>query len=409
MHKRLRVDAGKSDPAESRVRPQEDVLRRARSAVGAAAEERGIYRLLVDTVRDYAIFAIGPAGHILTWNAGAQRIKGYTEEEIIGRHFSIFYPAADLARDKPGMELREAARVGRFEDEDWRVRKDGSLFWANVVITALHNDAGELVGFAKVTRDLTERRKAQERALEDARRIAEVEAANRAKTEFLTALSHELRTPLNAIGGFTELLMLGLRGPVTADQRQDLERIRRNQQHLLGLINDLLNFSRIDAGRLRYNMSEVPLDSMLASVPPMIAPQAFAKSVSLERGACDRGAVAWADRAKVEQILLNLLSNAVKFTDPGGTITTSCGRAGEDVELRVADTGIGIEADLLESIFEPFVQVGRSLTTMHEGTGLGLAISRELARGMGGDLVVESVPGSGSTFTLRLPSALGRA
>lgn len=391
-----------------------------------------MYRLLVESVRDYAIFALDSTGHIVSWNEGARQIKGYEADEIIGQHFSIFYPPEDLAWGKPQYELSVAARVGRFEDEGWRVRKDGTRFWANVVITALRNPSGDLVGYAKVTRDLTERQHATERAITAARRIAveeaarstaearatelaalaaqlerrteEAETANHAKAEFLAAMSHELRTPLNAIGGYAELIALGLRGPLTDEQRQDIERIRRSQQHLLGIINDILNFSRIEAGHLTYDIGPVMVGEVLENVRLMIAPQAEAKGVRYEQAECPQDAlwVVRADRMKVEQILLNLLSNAVKFTEPGGQIILSCEGTASTIRLHVRDTGVGIVPDKLEAIFEPFVQVGRSLTQGSGGTGLGLAISRDLARAMGGDVTAVSTVGAGSTFTLTL-------
>jgi signal transduction histidine kinase len=301
------------------------------------------------------------------------------------------------------MELRVAAAEGRYEDEGWRIRKDGSRFWANVVITALRNDAGELVGFGKVTRDLTERRESELRKIEDARRMADIEASNRTKAEFLTAMSHELRTPLNAIGGYTELLSIGVRGPITEAQRADLERIRRSQQHLLGIINDLLNFSRIEAGQITYESAPVRLEDVVNGVLPMIEPQAAQKELALTHECGPRETIAVADRARIEQIMINLLSNAVKFTPPGGRIAVTCFTRDGDACIAVADTGVGIPEDKLESVFEPFVQLGRTLTTSHEGTGLGLAISRDLARAMRGDLRVESAVGKGSTFTLSLP------
>ena len=403
------------------------------------SEER--FRLLVQSVRDYGIFMLDPGGHIASWNEGAQHIKGYTEREILGRHFSVFYPREDVEAGKPPWELEVAAREGRFEDEGWRIRKDGTRFWANVVITALRNARGELVGYTKVTRDLTERRKAEERAVEAARRLAveetarvmaeertrelselnerlrvqaeeleqrrrEAEEANRVKSEFLAAMSHELRTPLNAIGGYAELLGMGIRGPVNPEQTAALQRIQRNQQHLLGLINDILNFSRLEAGEVTYVTQPVPVRATLLSAVQMVAVSAEAKQVALTVGEGPPLA-ALADGPKVEQILLNLLSNAIKFTEPGGRIDLEFADEGDRVRIGVRDTGIGIPADQLESIFEPFVQVGRSLTQQAEGTGLGLAISRELARAMGGDLVAESGEGTGSVFILTLPRAEG--
>jgi PAS domain S-box-containing protein len=375
----------------------------ARAAAGVLSEPIRLYQLLVESVRDYAIFVLDPDGHILSWNQGAERIKGYAPEEVLGHHFSIFYPPDAIEAGTPARGLETAAEVGQHEDEGWRVRKDGSRFWANVVITALRDEGGDLVGFAKVTRDLTERRATQERAIAEARRAAAATAANRAKSEFLATMSHELRTPLNAIGGYAELIEMGLVGPVTEQQRQYLDRIRRSQQHLLAMVSDLLNFSRIDAGQVSYEIGPVAVAAAVDTVLPLVEPQAAAKGVALERGPCPPDVVGSADRSKVEQILLNVLSNAVKFTPSGGRITVSCSPAGDRVALVVADTGIGIAPDKLESIFEPFVQLGRSLSTSHEGTGLGLAISRDLARAMGGGLTAESVVGGGSTFTLTLP------
>jgi signal transduction histidine kinase len=233
--------------------------------------------------------------------------------------------------------------------------------------------------------------------------MADIEASNRTKAEFLTAMSHELRTPLNAIGGYTELLSIGVRGPITEAQRADLERIRRSQQHLLGIINDLLNFSRIEAGQVTYESTAVCLEEVVQGVLPMIEPQAAQKGLGLTHECAPQDTIALADRAKVEQIVINLLSNAVKFTPPGGRIAITCSARDDEAVIAVEDTGVGIPEDKLESVFEPFVQLGRTLTTSHEGTGLGLAISRDLARAMRGDLRVESAVGKGSTFTLSLP------
>ncbi|MEO7455352.1 MAG: PAS domain-containing sensor histidine kinase [Gemmatimonadaceae bacterium] len=370
----------------------------------SSSEGDGLYRMLVESVLDYAIFALDPTGHVLSWNRGAERFKGYTADEIIGQYFGVFYGPEDRANGKPEWELEVATAEGRVEDEGWRVRKDGSRFWANVVITALRDDAGALVGFAKVTRDLTERRAAEDQAIATARRLAQSEEANQVKASFLAAMSHELRTPLNAISGYADLLITGIGGEVSEQQALYLGRIKSSQQHLLAIINDILNFSRIEAGQITYDIRVISVDAVVDAVLPMIEPQATAKGLRIERSRCD-GADVRADRSKVEQILINLLSNAVKFTPSGGTLTVSCERRGVVVALHVTDTGIGIPTDELVAIFEPFVQVGRTLTSNQEGTGLGLAISSDLARAMKGRLVVESVEGSGSRFTLELPDA----
>ena len=362
----------------------------------------GLYQLLVDSVRDYAIFALDADGHVLSWNAGAERLKGYVADEIIGRHFSIFYPPERVAERFPQHELEVAAREGRFEDEGWRLRKDGSRFWANVVITALRESDDALVGFAKVTRDLTERRAAEEQRVADATRVAAAEAANRAKAEFLATMSHELRTPLNAIGGYADLIALGIDGPVTDVQREHLGRIRASQQHLLRIIADLLNYSRIEAGQVTYDPVPVAVCDVVATVCTMIEPQAAAKGLRVEPGEHDATLVARADRGRSEQIVLNLLSNAVKFTPRGGRVAVSSGRVDDRVVITVTDTGPGIPAAKQAAVFEPFVQLGGGHASGHEGTGLGLAISRDLARAMGGDLTLKSVEGEGAAFSLHL-------
>jgi len=310
-----------------------------------------------------------------------------------------------VAAGKPKWELEIAVREGKYEEEGWRVRKDGSFFWANVLITAVRNAQNELIGFSKVTRDLTERRSAQQRALADARRIAEAEASNRTKSEFLTAMSHELRTPINATLGYAQLLETGIGGPITEQQREYLTRLRASQQHLLRIVNDMLNYSRIEAGQMVYELAPVPLAAVVSVVLPMVEPQAVNKQLTLEHRPFPEPLIGRADQAKVEQIILNLLSNAVKFTPTGGRIVIGYAVLDSWLGITVQDTGPGIPPDLRDAIFEPFVQVGRRLNNPSEGTGLGLAISRDLARAMGGDVVVASVPGQGSTFTLKLMRA----
>ncbi|HSU14161.1 PAS domain S-box protein [Longimicrobium sp.] len=234
---------------------------------------------------------------------------------------------------------------------------------------------------------------------------AEAEAANRAKFEFLTTMSHELRTPLNAIAGYVDLLELEIRGPLTEAQHADLQRIRRSQTHLLGLINDVLNFARIETGHVHFDVRDVAVGELLEGVEELIAPQVRARGQSYEYRRCDAAVEVRADAEKLRQIVLNLLSNAVKFTPEGGCITLSGEADGDAVRVRVADTGIGIPADKLGTIFEPFVQVNAGYTRTSEGTGLGLSISRDLARAMGGELDAESREGEGSVFTLILPRA----
>ncbi len=242
----------------------------------------------------------------------------------------------------------------------------------------------------------------------EAERLARssAEEANQAKSSFLATMSHELRTPLNAIGGYAELLDLGIHGPVTDPQREVLARIQRSQRHLLGLINDVLNFAKLEAGHVEYRIRDVSVREAVDTLEPLVAPQLRAKGLTFDRQGCMGTEKVRADHEKLQQILLNLVSNAIKFTPDGGRITLMCEARGEDVRIGVTDTGIGIPSDRLEDVFAPFVQIERRLNAPHEGTGLGLAISRDLARGMAGDLTGESTPDVGSTFTLVLPRCL---
>ena len=252
-------------------------------------------------------------------------------------------------------------------------------------------------------RDHLVERLAAERELRAARE--EAEHASRAKGEFLAVMSHELRTPLNAIGGYAELMELGLRGPVTDEQRLDLARIQQSQRHLLGLINQVLNYTRVETGTVTYSVTRISAAEALQAAEALILPQVNAKGITCTFDVPDPGLALCGDREKVQQILLNLLTNAIKFTDAGGRIVVSAASADPFVAITIRDTGVGIADNKLSAIFEPFVQVNSGLTRTHEGVGLGLAISRDLARGMGGDLRAQSRAGSGSTFTLTMPAA----
>ncbi|HEX6053292.1 MAG TPA: HAMP domain-containing sensor histidine kinase [Gemmatimonadaceae bacterium] len=336
------------------------------------APERTILSRLRSTVRTLALMCLLliAAGALMSW--------------AIGRRITRPLQALTVAADQ--------VAVGTYEHE---------------IAVGGRDEVGRLARrFHEMAEQVTRaQRDLQQRAEDAIRARAEAEAANRAKSDFLAMMSHELRTPLNAIGGYAELIELGIHGPITDSQRDALSRISRSQAHLLSLINDVLNFARIDAGQIQYAVQDVRMNETLAGLEALVAPQVAARSLTLRYDPCDTDIVASADADKVRQVVLNLVSNAVKFTPEGGTVTVGCDADDTTVRVYVRDTGSGIEADRLPSIFEPFVQGHRALNRPNDGVGLGLAISRDLARGMGGDVRVCSEVGVGSTFTLELPRA----
>jgi signal transduction histidine kinase len=363
-------------------------------SVIAAAPRVTITRLLLFTV---VVLLVGIAA---VWAISRRLVRPLTAlalaaESIAGGDYSRRVGAASVGRrDEIG---RLAASFNYMADE------------VSASHTELEQQVEEAQSLSEELEEANNQLQDSTLAAEEARDAAEAarreaEEANRAKSAFLATMSHELRTPLNAIAGYTALLEMGIRGPVTSEQREDLERITRSQRTLLTLVEDVLSFARIEAGRVEYQVKELPLDETLAGMEALIAPQALAKGITYEYRPAGAEARVWGDHEKLERIILNLLSNAVKFTDRGGRITLASEMSNDVVLVRVTDTGQGIDPVQLESIFEPFTQGERGLTRTTEGTGLGLAISREFARGMGGDLTVESTPARGSTFTVLLPS-----
>ncbi len=382
---------------------------RYREAVEAAAEElvagRARYRALAEAV-PVQVWTAQPDGQLDFVSEHTASYFGVPEEQLLGSGWSAFVHPDDL----PGSSARWslALATGTPYQAEFRLRDNstGEYRWHLVRAVPEFDSAGTVTGWVGSNTDVEEERRARADA-EAARGAAE--AASRAKSDFLAVMSHELRTPLNAIGGYAELLEMGIRGPVTASQREDLARIQSSQRHLLGLINEVLNYARLETGTVRYDLEDVGVSHAVAESEALVMPQARARGLTLRMPAVPPEVTVRADAEKLRQVLVNLLSNAVKFTDRGGVIEIEVEKRESVVLLNVRDTGIGIAADKLESIFEPFVQVRADLTRTAEGTGLGLAISFDLARGMGGDLTVTSTPGVGSTFTLTLPrgSAVG--
>jgi PAS domain S-box-containing protein len=335
-----------------------------------------------------------PDGHVTYSNPYWYAYTGLSERETRGYGWTSAIHPDD--RDEVVNTFKAAAEQGKNSEVEFRLRrKDGDYCWFLARGRPGRDESGKVDAWLGIAIDIEERKKAEQEAWN----------ASQAKSEFLASMSHELRTPLNAIGGYAELLALGVRGALNAEQAQDIARIRRSQQHLLTLITDVLNFAKVDAGQTEYRLTAVPVDESLRDTESMIAPQILARGLRYNFKGGDKSYSVLADPEKLQQIVLNLLSNAVKFTEPGGTITLSSEAVGNCIAIKVADTGPGISPEKLERIFEAFVQAERRLNQPVQGVGLGLAISQDLARGMGGSVAVESVVGKGSTFTLTLPRA----
>ena len=371
------------------------------------SEER--FRMLVEGVADYAIFMLDPNGKVATWNAGAQRIKGYAAHEIIGQHFSIFYPPDATESGWPEHELQIAAEQGTFVDEGWRLRKDGTKLWANVTINALRDDAGRLIGFAKLTRDLTQSKHVeaielasqQREEILDAERSARMSAqrATRIKDEFLATLSHELRTPLSAILGWTQILLKKGADIEFHEQKRAVEVIARNARAQVKLIDDLLDLSRIMTGKISLDLQQIAMCDVVEAALDSARPSADAKEVRLQADLEPVQTTVTADSARLQQVVWNLLTNAIKFTPRGGQIQVQLKRVGAQMQLSVSDTGIGIPASFLPHVFDRFSQRDSSTTRAFGGLGLGLAISKQLVELHGGSIWVTSPgEGQGATF-----------
>ena len=371
------------------------------------AEER--YRLIVDNARDYAIFMMNAAGEVLTWNTGAERIFGYAEAEIIGQDAAVLFPPEDRESGEHQKELATAAAEGRASDDRWQLRKGGERFFASGVTTPLREVGGNLRGFVKVCRDLTERQQIEEQRerLLEQEKVARLEAerAMTMRDEFLAIVSHELRTPLSSILLWGKMLRArAVHGP---QQEQAIDGIVKSADAQRQLVEDLLDVSRMMSGKMRLNVREVELGPVIEAAVEAVRPMADAKGVrvelSLDRG---DGRTVLADPDRIQQVVWNLLNNAVKFTDGGGRVRAFLRHADGAAEVRIADTGRGISPQFLPQVFQRFRQADATTTREHGGLGLGLSISRQLVELHGGTIRAESDGvGKGATFTMHLPLA----
>jgi PAS domain S-box-containing protein len=356
------------------------------------------FRLMVESVTDYAIVMLDPEGRVVSWNSGAQRIKGYSAEEIVGQHLSRFYPREDIERGAPQRDLDVVTAKGRFEDEGWRVRKDGSTFWANVVTTAIRDQAGNLRGFAQLTRDLTERKKV-EAELTNAKSVAD--KTSLANAEFLSGMSHELRSSLNGILGFAQLMESDSPLP-TPSQKESIAKILQAGWYLMELINEILDLAMIESGRLSWSLEPMSLADVMLECQTTIEPQAQKSGIRMTFPRVDSHCFIKADRTRVKQVLINLLSNAIKYNQAGGSVVVECSAsAPQRIRVSVMDTGAGLSPEKLAQLFRPFSRVGQE-TSAEAGAGIGLVVTKRLVELMGGAIGVRSTVGKGSVFWIEL-------
>jgi PAS domain S-box-containing protein len=355
-------------------------------------------QLMVESVSECAIIMLDEEGKVKSWNAGAQRIQGYSAKQIIGQHNSRFFTQEDIDIDKPERALQEAAAAGRSEDNGWRVRKDGSTFWASVVMTAIRDSSRALRGYAILERDMTERRRV-EAELTAARATAE--AANLAKSEFLSGMSHELRTPLNAILGFAQLMESDSPAP-SPGQKVSIDQILQAGWYLLALINEVLDLSLIESGKLSFSAEKMALADVLNDCRTMMEPLAKKRGITMTFPRFNAPYFVMADRTRVRQILVNLISNAIKYNRPNGSIVVNCIAGAQGyVRLSVTDTGMGLTSEKLAQLFQPFNRLGQE-SGVEQGTGIGLVVTKRLVEVMKGTIGVDSKVNTGTRFWIDL-------
>lgn len=383
------IDVGIQEASAYYVKLQSQALQK--------SEER--FRLLVAGVRDYAIFMLDPEGYIVSWNQGAELIKGYTADEIIGKHFSAFYTEDDIRRGKPARNLEKATRDGRLEEEGLRLRKDGSTFFASVLITALKDEKGKLRGFAKVTRDITERRAMETELRKHAEALDDL---NRRKDEFLAMLAHELRNPLASIVTSAEILCLHHINDPEIKQAQSI--IDRQGKHLARLVDDLLDVARVTQGKIELRKGPIELNKLVDQVADTLRPFIEERQQKFAISLWQTEIWVEADSTRLSQVLSNLIHNSAKFTGNGGHIDLRVCAERDEAIVQIRDTGSGIDSELLPRVFDIFIQGGPTYEGGISGLGVGLTLVKSLVEMHGGTVSAKSEgPGTGSEFVVRLP------
>ncbi|MET0979707.1 MAG: PAS domain-containing sensor histidine kinase [Candidatus Saccharimonadales bacterium] len=365
------------------------------------------YQLLVDSIRDYAIILLDSSGYVETWNIGAEKIKGYTADEAIGQHVSLFYPPSDTALGKPEKLMLRAAQEGSVEIEDWRVKKDGSRFWANVTVTALFNKSGSLIGFAKIVKDITDKKRSKN-ALIAANKLLkhqrlELESLNNVKDAFISLASHQLRTPATGIKQFLGLLLEGYAGPLTDQQMTYVQKAYASNERQIDLVNSLLRTAQIDAGKVILNKSPANLEALIREIVESLRDVFETRKQTVEIIATEQLSDIYIDQARMRMVFENLIDNASKYTDDGGRIVITLSQKNLYASISIRDTGVGVSESDIKHIFDKFNRIPNKLSDKAGGTGLGLYWAKRIVDLHKGTIKVHSQIDVGTEFIIRIP------
>lgn len=373
-----------------------------------ALEQVERYRTLVEGVQGYAIFMLDPKGYVVTWNRGAQKLKGYTAPEVIGKHFSIFYTGHARESGYPQQKLKEVIANGSIEDNGWRVKKDGTQFWANVVITALYDNDGSVTGFAKVTRDLTERKKQEEALLKANQELreqrAELKELNALKDEFVSLVSHQLRAPATGVKQYLGLMLEGYAGRLTDEQRNHVQHAYSSNERQLAMVDDLLRVAQVDSGHMKLNKRPTDIVALVQDVAGEHRDVMQSRNQTFVCHATEAQLSVDVDESRLRMVIENLIDNASKYTPDNGSISAAFSYDDSTTQIKISDSGVGIAPDAMPQLFKKFSRLPNELSNSVQGSGLGLYWAQKIVKLHDGRIDVSSKPGGGSQFTIILPA-----